>query len=111
VVGQRVPIVLNDPPYGTERFYERLRLAIALSKRDDVEVRVFLIADAVGYAVAGQKVPEGSATSAVAARSRGRRRGSPGSRSPGPAPRGVRIVPAGLEVAEGGGASGGRTHE
>jgi uncharacterized protein involved in oxidation of intracellular sulfur len=59
-MGQRVLIVLNDPPYGTERSYNGLRLAIALSKRDDVEVRVFLIGDAVGCAVAGQKVPEGS---------------------------------------------------
>lgn len=58
-MGQRVLIVLNDPPYGTERSYDGLRLAISLSKRDDVEVRVFLIGDAVGCAVAGQRVPEG----------------------------------------------------
>ena len=36
--------VLNDPPYGTERSYNALRLAGALAKRDTHEVRVFLMA-------------------------------------------------------------------
>lgn len=52
-------VVLNDPPYGTERSYNALRVAYALVKREGTEVRVFLMADAVGCAVAGQKVPEG----------------------------------------------------
>ena len=52
-------IICNDPPYGTERSWNGLRLAGALSRRDGVEVRVFLLGDAVGCAVAGQKVPEG----------------------------------------------------
>ncbi len=30
--------ILNDPPYGTERSYNALRLAGALSKRDGEEV-------------------------------------------------------------------------
>ena len=51
--------VLNDPPYGTERSYNGLRLAGALAKREGNEVRVFLIGDAVGCAMAGQKVPDG----------------------------------------------------
>ncbi len=55
----RILFVLNDPPYATERSYNGLRLAYALAKREEVEVRVFLLADAVGCAVAGQKVPEG----------------------------------------------------
>ncbi len=38
-----VLLILNDPPYGTERTYNGLRLAAALSKRDDGEVRVFLM--------------------------------------------------------------------
>lgn len=54
-----VLIVLNDPPYGSERSYNGLRLASALAKREGVEVRVFLLADAVGCAVAGQATPEG----------------------------------------------------
>lgn len=52
-------LILNDPPYGTERSYNGLRLALSLSKREDVQVRVFLIGDAAGCAMAGQKVPDG----------------------------------------------------
>jgi uncharacterized protein involved in oxidation of intracellular sulfur len=52
-------IICNDPPYGTERSWNGLRLAGALAGRPDVEVRVFLLGDAVGCAVAGQKVPDG----------------------------------------------------
>jgi uncharacterized protein involved in oxidation of intracellular sulfur len=52
-------IILNDPPYGTERSYNGLRLAGSLSRRDDVYVRVFLFGDAVGCALANQKLPDG----------------------------------------------------
>jgi len=55
----KILFILNDPPYGTERAYNALRLARAVAKRDDVEVRVFLFADAVGCAMANQKVPQG----------------------------------------------------
>jgi len=51
--------ILNDAPYGNERAYNGLRLAGALANRDGQTVRVFLMADAVGCAKAGQKVPEG----------------------------------------------------
>ena len=51
--------ILNDPPYGTERSCNGLRLAGALAKREGNDVRVFLIGDAVGCAVADQKVPDG----------------------------------------------------
>lgn len=51
--------VLNDPPYGTERSYNGLRLANALAKRDGEEVRIFLMADAVSCALAGQQTPNG----------------------------------------------------
>ena len=51
--------VLNDAPYGNERAYNGLRLAGALAAKDDQSVRLFLIADAVGCAKRGQKVPEG----------------------------------------------------
>jgi uncharacterized protein involved in oxidation of intracellular sulfur len=54
-----VLFILNDPPYGSERSYNGLRLAGALAKRDDVRVRVFLMADAAACAKAGQKVPQG----------------------------------------------------
>ena len=52
-------IILNDPPYGTERSYNGLRLAGWLSRRDGVEVRVFLMGDAAACAKRGQKVPKG----------------------------------------------------
>lgn len=51
--------ILNDPPYGTERSYNGLRLAAALSKRDGEEVKIFLIGDAAACAKASQKVPQG----------------------------------------------------
>ena len=51
--------ILNDPPYGTERSYNGLRLAGALAKRADQEVRVFLMGDAAGCAKLGQQVPQG----------------------------------------------------
>jgi uncharacterized protein involved in oxidation of intracellular sulfur len=53
-------LILNDPPYGSERCYNALRLASALVKNDhEAEVGVFLMADAVVAAKAGQKTPEG----------------------------------------------------
>ena len=53
-----VLFVLNDAPYGSERSYNGLRHAMAMSKQDDVDVKVFLIADATTCALAGQKTPE-----------------------------------------------------
>jgi uncharacterized protein involved in oxidation of intracellular sulfur len=51
--------ILNDPPYGTERSYNGLRLAKALSKQPGQQIKVFLMGDAVACAKGGQKVPEG----------------------------------------------------
>jgi len=55
----RTLFILNDPPYGTERSYNALRLASALSKREGEEVKVFLIGDGAACAKAHQKVPQG----------------------------------------------------
>lgn len=56
----KILFILNDPPYGTERCYNALRLASALMKNDaEAGVTVFLMADAVIGAKAGQKTPEG----------------------------------------------------
>jgi uncharacterized protein involved in oxidation of intracellular sulfur len=53
-------LIINDPPYGTERVYNALRLAQALLKKEpQPEVTVFLMADAVVGAKAGQKTPDG----------------------------------------------------
>jgi len=52
-------LILNDAPYGSERSYNGLRLAMSLAKREGTEVRVFLLGDAVGCAVRGQKTADG----------------------------------------------------
>ena len=52
-------MILNDPPYGSERSYNGLRLAIALAKAEGQPVRVFLMGDAASCAKSGQKVPQG----------------------------------------------------
>jgi len=54
----KVLLICNDPPYGSERSYNGLRLGKALAGKD-AEVTVFLMADAVSCAKAGQKLPQG----------------------------------------------------
>ena len=51
--------ILNDPPYGSERTYNGLRLAAALAAGEGNDVRVFLMGDAVLAGKTGQKVAEG----------------------------------------------------
>ncbi|GMQ96663.1 MAG: DsrE/F sulfur relay family protein YchN [Gammaproteobacteria bacterium] len=56
----KVLIILNDPPYGTERSYNGLRLAKGLLKTNPaIDLTVFLMADAVTCAKRGQKTPSG----------------------------------------------------
>ena len=56
----RFLFVLNDPPCGTERTYNGLRLAHAMAKKDPkAQITVFLMADAVASAKRGQKTPDG----------------------------------------------------
>lgn len=56
----RYLFILNDPPYGTERCYNALRLAHAVVKKHPAtEVAVFLMADAVAAAKANQRAPDG----------------------------------------------------
>jgi uncharacterized protein involved in oxidation of intracellular sulfur len=52
-------VILNDPPYGTERSYNGLRLAISLAKTADSEIRLFLMADAAACGKSGQTTPQG----------------------------------------------------
>ncbi len=53
-------IIINDAPYGTEKAYNALRLAMAVQKADaDAQVRIFLLADAVFCALQEQKTPAG----------------------------------------------------
>ncbi len=58
-MSRKVLFILNDPPYGSERVFNGLRLANAIGKRDDTEIRVFLMGDAVTAAMVNQKLPDG----------------------------------------------------
>jgi uncharacterized protein involved in oxidation of intracellular sulfur len=56
---QQYLFIVNDAPYGSERPYNALRLALNLAKRPGVAVRVFLTGDGVLCARKGQKTPNG----------------------------------------------------
>lgn len=56
---KKILLILNGPAYGADETFNALRLAVALSRRDDADVKVFLMGDAVTCAVAGQKTPDG----------------------------------------------------
>ena len=51
--------IINDGPYGNERPYNALRLAMNLVKKPEASVRVFLTGDGVQCARKGQKTPDG----------------------------------------------------
>ncbi|MCO6428844.1 DsrE/DsrF/TusD sulfur relay family protein [Nitrosomonas communis] len=56
----KILFILNEPPYGSEKTYNALRLAMALQKdQSGTEVRVFLMADAVTAAIPAQTTPQG----------------------------------------------------
>lgn len=53
-------MIINDAPYGSEKTYNALRIVNQLEKEhESVEVRIFLIADAVNCALANQVTPNG----------------------------------------------------
>lgn len=55
-----VLILINDAPYGTEKAYNAMRLAMAVQKdHPTVQVNVFLMADAVNCAIPNQNTPQG----------------------------------------------------
>lgn len=56
---KKILLILNGPAYGADETFNAVRLAVALTHRDDTEVKVFLMGDAVTCAVAGQKTPDG----------------------------------------------------
>ena len=51
--------IINDSPYGNERPYNALRLALNMARRPEAGVRVFLVGDGVNCAISGQKTPDG----------------------------------------------------
>jgi uncharacterized protein involved in oxidation of intracellular sulfur len=56
----KILVIVNDAPYGSEKAYNAFRLAMALQKEHaDIEVWIFLMADAVTCALPGQNTPNG----------------------------------------------------
>jgi len=58
---QNILIIINDAPYGTEKAYNALRMAITLQKENlkTVSIKIFLLADAVTCGLPNQKTPNG----------------------------------------------------
>ncbi|MGM0626242.1 MAG: DsrE/DsrF/TusD sulfur relay family protein [Bacteroidota bacterium] len=58
---QNILIIINDAPYGTEKAYNALRMAITLLREheNEVNVNIFLLADAVFCGLPNQKTPNG----------------------------------------------------
>ncbi|HDP93928.1 MAG TPA: hypothetical protein ENN40_01045 [Candidatus Aminicenantes bacterium] len=58
---QKILIIINDAPYGTEKAYNALRMAMTLQKEheDKVEIKIFLLADAVFCGIPNQTTPNG----------------------------------------------------
>jgi uncharacterized protein involved in oxidation of intracellular sulfur len=53
-------IIINDAPYGTEKAFNALRMAMTLQKtQENIDVNLFLLADAVFCAVRNQSTPDG----------------------------------------------------
>jgi len=52
--------ILNDAPYGSEKVYNALRLAMKLQQEHaDAAIRIFLMADAVTGTLTNQTTPQG----------------------------------------------------
>ena len=57
---QKIVIVANGAPYGSESLFNSLRLAIALREQEsNLDLRLFLMSDAVTAGLRGQKPGEG----------------------------------------------------
>ena len=57
---KKVLILINDAPYGTEKAYNALRLAMQIQKDyENIDIYVFLMADAVTCALLNQNTPNG----------------------------------------------------
>lgn len=56
----KILLIINDAPYGTEKAYNALRMAMTIQKEDEtIEVRIFLMADASTAALPDQCTPQG----------------------------------------------------
>ncbi|MDX6019589.1 DsrE/DsrF/TusD sulfur relay family protein [Scandinavium sp. V105_16] len=56
---QRIVIITNGAAYGSESLFNSLRLAIALRDQQQIDLKVFLMSDAVTAGLKGQKPAEG----------------------------------------------------
>ena len=56
----KILFIINNAPYGTEKAYNALRMAMTILKEDETaEVRIFLMADAATAALPNQNTPQG----------------------------------------------------
>jgi uncharacterized protein involved in oxidation of intracellular sulfur len=52
--------IINDGPYGNERAYNALRLAMTLQKvSEEIDITVSMIDDGVANVISGQNTPDG----------------------------------------------------
>ncbi|RMD48175.1 MAG: hypothetical protein D6830_07405 [Ignavibacteria bacterium] len=57
---QTILFIINDAPYGTEKAYNALRMAMTILKDyPETKVNIFLLADGVFCALPNQKTPDG----------------------------------------------------
>ena len=58
---QNILLIINDAPYGTEKAYNALRMAMTLQKEhlEKTAIKIFLLADGVFCGLPNQKTPEG----------------------------------------------------
>ena len=60
----KILFIINDAPYGTEKAYNALRLAMTLQKgHSDIVIHIFLMADAVICAIPLNQHHEGTTIS------------------------------------------------
>ncbi|UCE41897.1 MAG: DsrE family protein [Candidatus Aminicenantes bacterium] len=56
----KILFIVNDAPYGTEKAYNALRMVMMLQKEHvDVNIHIFLLADAVACGLPEQSTPQG----------------------------------------------------
>jgi len=56
----KILFIINDAPYGTEKAYNALRMAMTMQKENaEADINIFLMADAVGCALPNQNTPNG----------------------------------------------------
>jgi uncharacterized protein involved in oxidation of intracellular sulfur len=56
----KILFIINEAPYGSEKTYNAFRMAMVLQKENpSVDVLIFLLADSVACALAGQSTPHG----------------------------------------------------